>query len=55
MNPAASNFAISFLMASFFFGKNRRNRYLTGFDPSLTSILCSANFLGTPSMSAASK
>jgi hypothetical protein len=51
MNAAASNFAISFLMASFFSRENLHNRYLTGFDPSLTSILCLANSLGTPGMS----
>jgi hypothetical protein len=38
-------------MASFFSGENLHNRCLIGFDPSLTSILCSANSFGTPGMS----
>ena len=52
MNPAAISFMISFLIAAFLSGENHRSRCFTGFEPSLTSISCSANSLGTPSMSA---
>jgi hypothetical protein len=52
MNPAAINFAISFLIAAFLSGENHCSRCFTGLEPSLTSILCSANSLGTPGMSA---
>ena len=52
MNPAAISFVISFLIAAFLSGENHRNRCFTGFDPLLTSILCSAHSLGTPGMSA---
>jgi hypothetical protein len=51
MNPAATNFAISFLIASFLSGENHRSHCFTGLEPSLTSILCSANSFGTPDMS----
>jgi hypothetical protein len=47
MNPAAINFAISFLIATFLSGENRHTRCFTGLEPSLTSILCSANSLRT--------
>ena len=52
MNPAAISFVISFLIAAFLSGENHRSRCFTGLEPSLISILCSANSLGTPSMSA---
>ena len=52
MNPAAISFVISFLIAAFLSGENHRSRCFTGFELSLTSILCSANSLGTPGMSA---
>ena len=52
MNPAAISFVISFLIAAFLSGENRRSRCFTGLEPSLISILCSANPLGTPGMSA---
>ena len=55
MNPAAISFVISFLIAAFFSGENRHSRCFTGLELSLISILCSANSLGTPGMSAASK
>ena len=51
MNPAAISFVISFLIAAFLSGENRRSRCFTGLEPSLISILCSANSLGTPGMS----
>ena len=52
MNPAAISFVISFLIAAFLLGENRRSRCFTGLEPSLISILCSANSLGPPGMSA---
>ena len=52
MNPAAISFVISFLIAAFLSGENRRSRCFTGLKPSLISIMCSANSLGTPGMSA---
>ena len=52
MNPAAISFVISFLIAAFLSGENRRSRCFTGLEPSLTLISCSANSLGTPGMSA---
>jgi hypothetical protein len=52
MNPAAISFAISFLIVAFLSGKKCHNRCFTGLDPSLTSILCSANSFRTPGMSA---
>ena len=52
MNPAAISFVISFLIAAFLSGENRRSRCFTGLESSLTSIPCSANSLGTPGMSA---
>ena len=52
MNPATISFVISFLIAAFLSGENRLSRCFTGLEPSLISILCSANSLGTPSMSA---
>ena len=52
MNPAAISFTISFLIAAFLSGENRRSRCFTGLEPSLMSILCSVNSLGTPGMSA---
>ena len=52
MNPAAISFVISFLIAAFLSGENRRSRCFIGLELSLTSILCSANSLGTPGMSA---
>ena len=50
MNPAAISFVISFLIATFLSGENRRSHCFTGLEHSLISILCSANSLGTPSM-----
>jgi hypothetical protein len=50
MNPAVINFKFPFLIASFLSGENHRSRCFTGLEPSLTSILCSANSLGTPGM-----
>ena len=52
MNPAAISFVISFLIVAFLSGENRRSRCFTGLEPSLISILCSANSLGTPGTSA---
>ena len=52
MNPVAISFVISFLIAAFLSGENRRSRCFTGLEPSLISILFSANSLGTPGMSA---
>ena len=52
MNPAAISFVISFLVAAFLLGENHRGRCFTGLEPSLISILCLANSLGTPGMSA---
>ena len=52
MNLAAISFVISFLIAAFLSGANRRSRCFIGLEPSLISILCSANSLGTPGMSA---
>ena len=52
MNPAAISFVISFLIAAFLSGENRRSRCFSGLESSLTSIPCSANSLGTPGMSA---
>ena len=51
MNLAAISFVISFLIAAFLSVENHRSRCFTGLEPSLISILCSANSLGTPSMS----
>ena len=52
MNPAAISFVISFLIAAFLSGENRHSRCFIGLEPSLISILCSANSLETPGMSA---
>ena len=52
MNPATISFIISFLIATFLSGENRHSCCFTGLEPSLISILCSANSLGTPGMSA---
>ena len=52
MNPATISFVISFLIAAFLSGENHRSHCFTGLEPSLISILCSANSLGTPGMSA---
>ena len=52
MNPVANSFVVSFLIAAFLSGENRRSRCFTGLELLLTSILCSANSLGTPGMSA---
>ena len=52
MNPAAISFVISFLIIVFLLGENRRSRCFRGLEPSLISILCLANSLGTPGMSA---
>ena len=52
MNPAAISFVISFLIAAFLSGENHRSRCFIGLELLLTSILCSANSLGTPGMSA---
>ena len=52
MNPAAISFVISFLIATFLLGENHHSRCFTGLEPSLISILCSANSLGTLDMSA---
>ena len=46
MNPAAISFVISFLIAAFLSGENRRSCCFTSLEPSLISILCSANSLG---------
>ena len=51
MNSATISFMISFLIAAFLSSENRRSRCFTGSEPSLISILCSANSLGTPDMS----
>ena len=51
MNPAAISFVISFLIAAFLSEENRHSRCFTGLEPSLISIPCSANSLGTPGMS----
>ena len=48
MNPAAISFAISFLIAAFLSGENRHSYCFIGLEPSLTSIPCLANSLGTP-------
>ena len=50
MNPAAISFVISFLIAAFLSGENRHSHCFTGLEPSLISILCSTNSLGTPGM-----
>jgi hypothetical protein len=50
-DPAAISFVISFLIAAFLSGEKHRNRCFIGLEPSFTSILCSANSLGTPGMS----
>jgi hypothetical protein len=42
MNPAAINFAISFLVAPFLLGENCHSRCFTGLEHSLTSILYSS-------------
>ena len=52
MNLAAISFVISFLIAAFLSGENHYSRCFTGLEPSLISIPCSANSLGTPGMSA---
>ena len=52
MNPAAMSLVISFFIAAFLSRANLHSFYLTGLDPLFTSIMCSANFLGTPGMSA---
>ena len=52
MNPAANSLVISFLIAVFLSGENRRKRCLTGFEPGFRSNLCLANSLGTPGISA---
>ena len=52
MNPAASNLVNSFLMAAFLSGANHRSFCLMGFEPLLISMVCSANSLGTPGISA---
>ena len=52
MNPAAISFVISFLIAAFLSGENHRSCCFIGLEPSLISIMCSANSLGTPGMSA---
>ena len=52
MNPAAISFVISFLIVAFLLGENYLSHCFTGLEPSLISILCSANSLGTPDMSA---
>ena len=51
MNPTTISFVI-FLIAVFLSGENRRSHCFIGLEPSLISILCSANSLGTPGMSA---
>ena len=48
MNPAVISFVISFLIAAFLLGENCHSRCFIGLEPSLISILCSANSLGTP-------
>ena len=52
MNRPAISFVISFFIAAFLSGENHHSRCFTGLEPSLTSIPCSANSLGTPGMSA---
>jgi hypothetical protein len=51
INLAAKNFMISFLMAAYLSAEKHSNHCLIGLEPSFKSIMCSANFLGTPSMS----
>ena len=51
MNPATISFVISFLIVAFLSGENRHSRCFIGLEPSLISIMCSANSLGTPGMS----
>ena len=51
MNPTAISFVI-FLIVAFLSGENHRSRCFIGLEPLLISILCSANSLGTPGMSA---
>ena len=51
MNPAAISFVISFLIVAFLSGENHRSHCFAGLEPSLISIMCSANSLGTPGMS----
>ena len=50
MNPTAISFVISFLIAAFLSGENHRSHCFIGLEPSLISILCLANSLGTPGM-----
>ena len=52
MNPATISFVISFLIVAFLLGENHHSHCFTGLEPSLISILCSTNSLGTPGMSA---
>ena len=52
MNPAASSFASSFLMASRLSGKKRHSRCFFGVALGLTFSACSINSLGTPGISA---
>jgi hypothetical protein len=51
MNLAAISFAILFLIAAFSSGEKYHSRCFIGLEPSLISILCLANSLGTPDMS----
>jgi hypothetical protein len=39
MNPAAINFAISFLIVAFLSGENRHSRCFTGLEPYINSVL----------------
>ena len=52
MNPAASNMASSFLMASLFSAENLHSRCFLRVEVGLTFKECSINSLGTPSISA---
>ena len=52
MNPAAINFAVSFLIVAFLSSKKCHNLCFIGLEPLFTSILCSANSLRTTGMSA---
>ena len=52
MNPAASNLASSFLMASLFFVENLHSHCFFGVAVGLTFRECSINSFGTPGISA---
>ena len=52
MNLAANSLVISFLIAAFLSGENRRRHCLTSFEPGFRSNLCLANSLETHGISA---